>query len=266
MSLVIGNDHHAIMLSRIRDLFQTGAGYDLEIRCGLKRFRVHKVILGFYTNFFQNSDCLWQNVSLNPVVFEKVLEYIYLGQIVVEYNEMEEFFKTCKDLGIKLFDSKVALDPPEPENFQGKYNSNDFELICRKRFKTLSSEKVMKKHTYACQKEANFECEECHKVFRFKVSWQAHMAFHRDERNFKCDQCPAAFHTKSALTCHWKNIHGRGTHEFCNEYACRVLIELHWRADLLNAPFRHDHDPVGEAHGFDLIMGHKHERSVQPLV
>ena len=63
-----------------------------------------------------------------------------------------------------------------------------------------------------------------------------------------------------------KDIHRRRADELGHKSAGRRSVKLHRGADLFDLAFGHDHDPVGEAHGFDLIMGHKHKGRAQALV
>ena len=50
-------------------------------------------------------------------------------------------------------------------------------------------------------------------------------------------------------------IHGRGAHEAGHEKAGRRVVHVLWRAYLFDPPAVHQHDAVGQSHGFDLVMG-----------
>ena len=57
--------------------------------------------------------------------------------------------------------------------------------------------------------------------------------------------------------------HLRRAEKARDEEVGRMVIELHGRADLLDAPAVEHHHLVGQGHGLDLIMGHVDHRGLQ---
>jgi hypothetical protein len=52
-----------------------------------------------------------------------------------------------------------------------------------------------------------------------------------------------------------QEVHRRVADEAAAEHRGRVLIDSHWRVVLDDLATMHDGDPIGEAHGLDLVVG-----------
>lgn len=223
-STVAWTDHKALVLSGMRNLFDSGRHSDFIIRCHDRVFRVHKLILGLFTDYFGGCDGLWIRINVNPMLMEKVLKFMYYGQVVVNYDEMEGFLHTCKFLGIRLFkpanvtaeglrgDDEAAL------SYQERYELNDFQLMCRNCFKCFQDDKAMKKHSWACSRPKNFKCRFCDRAFRFKNDIDNHERIHTGERPFACPKegCDKTFKLKNARAIHVQVAH-EGFHYKCEQ-------------------------------------------------
>ena len=42
-------------------------------------------------------------MNVDPALLSKVLSFVYHGQVLVSYDEMEGFLQTCKQLRMRLF-------------------------------------------------------------------------------------------------------------------------------------------------------------------
>ena len=62
------------------------------------------------------------------------------------------------------------------------------------------------------------------------------------------------------------DVHRRRPDELGHEAAGGAAVKLHRRADLFDLAVGHDHDPVREAHRFDLVVGDEDEGGAQPRV
>ncbi len=72
-STVAWTDHKALILHGVRDLFDSGRHSDFVIRCHSRSFRVHKLVLGLFTDYFRRCDGLWIRINVNPELMEKVI-------------------------------------------------------------------------------------------------------------------------------------------------------------------------------------------------
>ena len=65
---------------------------------------------------------------------------------------------------------------------------------------------------------------------------------------------------------HRQEVHRRRADEPRDKAVRRVLVQLHRRADLFDPAVVEHHDPVGQRHRLDLVMGHIDHRRAEPLV
>ena len=65
-----------------------------------------------FTDHFAECDGLWIHLDLPAGHLEHLFEFIYHGQIVVRYDQMEAFLRTCKFLGVRLFKGTFFLKLP----------------------------------------------------------------------------------------------------------------------------------------------------------
>ncbi|XP_059088591.1 zinc finger protein 786-like [Tigriopus californicus] len=224
-SRVVWSDHQALLLNGIQKLMADRDEGDFQIKCHNQMFKVHKFILNIFTDFFKDSDHLWVPIEMDPAILEKILTFIYHGQVNVQYDQMELFLKSCRLLKIRLFQDPTDLHESAviSEHNQGpeRYELNDFQLICRKCYRIFPDEKSLKKHTWACQREANFQCQYCSTAFRHKADLQAHQRKHTKERPFPCKdpQCGRSFSLNSGMKRHYEQVHLGETYS-CEE--CRI--------------------------------------------
>lgn len=210
-SVVAWTDHKILFQSGLKTLHETGKFSDLTIKCRQKVFKVHKLVIGMFTDYFSAFDGLWMRMDVNETVLESIIKFIYLGQVTLNYNLIESFLSTCKILNIKLF------KPSEPENgsdssnnlFQDRYELNDFQLLCRNCYKCFPHDVTMKKHRWACTKERSFKCNLCDKSYRFKSELETHIKAHTSEFPFVCtwDGCTKRFHKQNFLKKHIRFQH-----------------------------------------------------------
>ena len=125
----------------------------------------------------------------------------------IQYEDMEGFLHSCKQLNIKLFkDASVPDYPPpeDPDDTAERYEMNNFQLMCKNCYKVFPDEKALKKHTWGCTRPRNFKCRFCDKSFRHKNDIQNHERFHTGEKPFACGECGKTFTLKCTLVEHIK--------------------------------------------------------------
>jgi hypothetical protein len=96
--------------------------------------------------------------------------------VSIQYDEMEGFLHSCKQLNIKLFKDASVPDFPPPASerlpYQDlqleRYELNQFQLMCKNCYKVFPDDKTLKKHTWGCTRPKNFKCRFCDKSFRHK--------------------------------------------------------------------------------------------------
>lgn len=80
-SSVIWSDHWAFVAHGLSKLFEEGKQSDLTIKCHEREFAVHKLILNLFTDHFSEVDGLWIRINVNPSHMEKMLLFMYKGQV-----------------------------------------------------------------------------------------------------------------------------------------------------------------------------------------
>ncbi|XP_059088256.1 zinc finger protein 160-like [Tigriopus californicus] len=244
-SKVIWSDHQTFLLHGIRHLWITGEGSDFHIKCGAREFAVHKMVLNLFTDYFQDTDGLWLRIEMNPVILEKILTFLYYGQVNIQYDEMETFLRSCRLLQIRLFQEESSLNPlsssssspsaspasssvlhpmaltkvpqatqptepaqpAESTELYERYELSDFQLVCRSCYKVFPDDKAMKKHKWGCGRKATFACRFCHRAFKHKFVLTDHERRHTGEKPHACTACPLTFSLKSSLTNHFEAKH-----------------------------------------------------------
>ena len=94
-SAVAWSDHKAFVLGGLRSLLETGRSPDFEIKCHDTVFKVHKLILSLFTDYFETFDGLWTRIDIGAASMHNILRFIYHGQVVMRYDEMESFLSSC---------------------------------------------------------------------------------------------------------------------------------------------------------------------------
>lgn len=205
-SNVVWSDHQTFLLNGLRQLFIRGEGSDFHIKCGNREFAVHKMVLNLFTDYFQDTDGLWLRIEMDPRILEKILTFLYHGQVHIQNDQMEPFLRGCRCLQIRLFH---APDPPEipKEPAEPRYELSDFQLLCRVCYKVLPDDRAMKRHQWGCTRQANFACRFCHRTFKHKFVCVTHERVHTGEKPFPCSVCGISFSIKTALTNHFEAKH-----------------------------------------------------------
>src|SRR5438105_3793619 len=62
------------------------------------------------------------------------------------------------------------------------------------------------------------------------------------------------------------DVHGRRTDKLCYEQTGGIIVDLGWRCQLLKSALLENRDPVGERHGFDLVVRDVNGRDAERLL
>lgn len=230
-STVIWTDHDSLFLQGLRHFYINGEYTDLTIRCNDKEFQVHKLVLRLFTDYFDDLDGLWVRINVASVFLEKLLCFIYFGEVNVGYHEMEEFLSTCKQLRIKLFKNTDMPElSAEIDRMDEVYELNDFQLMCKACYRVFNDDKCLKKHIAQSCKVKNHSCNMCDKKFANKTDLENHERVHTGEKPFQCDECERAFRSKFQLRAHANFLH-KGINFPCEQcekiFANRTLLKHH---------------------------------------
>ncbi len=123
-SLVSWSDHRDVVTAGLRKLYKSRHLGDFEIRClGQRSFRVHKLVLAMFTDFFRDLDGLWAKLDVDPDLVEILLSFMYLGEAVIDYDKMEGFLQLCLRLKMQLFKDIV------PKSLAPKATVNEFNPV-----------------------------------------------------------------------------------------------------------------------------------------
>ena len=124
--------------------------------------------------------------------------------------------ETCKRLA--PFSQHVELMHSKVRSAKDKKEYNQECPKCKKCFKyNFSRDSHVEMCTSSNKEErpnhvepGSFDCEQCGKVFRHKVSLERHIQTHSKGEGFNCERCDASFSRKDNLLKHEKRVHYLG--------------------------------------------------------
>lgn len=240
-SLVVWSDHGRLMSRGLADLYKTRRFADLEINCLGSIFRVHRAVLDLFTDYFRKFDGVWFRLDVDRSHLETLLRFMYLGQAVIDYDQMEDFLQLCRRLRVQLFKDVALTDEAREdaggsdgedsqEEYSEEYQLSDFKLLCPKCYKCFETATRASMHRSACMKKATLRCKYCPKLFKFPNVLEDHERIvHTKERPFKCPRegCDRDFVLKQNMYAHVVSDHDMVRHRcpHCEK-------EFKWKGDL----------------------------------
>ena len=207
-STVIWSDHSALLVNSLMNLYAEGRHSDLTIKCHDRQFHVHKLVLQLFTSHFSEADGLWVRIEMDPGILEKVLLFMYGGQVSLAQEDTTGFLQACKQLKLKLFKGDSLPEHPLLSNVEVEtFQLNDFQLICKNCYRTYESKKALDRHVWGCTHPRDRKCRFCDRTFRFKNDVENHERFHTGDKPFVCEVCDKAFTLKCTLVDHVRSVH-----------------------------------------------------------
>ncbi len=85
-STVVWSDHASLLFHGLDEMYRSGRLSDLVIRCHDREFRVHKFVLHLFTDYFSNCDGVWIRINTPAAHMEKLLYFMYHGQVGIEFE------------------------------------------------------------------------------------------------------------------------------------------------------------------------------------
>ena len=240
---------HAIKLLKLDTNF-----LDVTLACeDGKQFKAHKVVLSSFSSVFQS--ILKQNSHNNPLIYltevrhihlQKILDFIYLGETVINKEEFEDFMRIAEKLKIdglvrkhqsavapiieklpemetrgvferpdkEIFDDHEVLIEPKQE---GEENGNEHEhgISREENFSQSLSElsevevqnELLEKHNTSERSRSKFPCDDCQYSATTKQNLKTHVLAKHLGVKFPCKYCNFHGSTKGNTYIHMKNMH-----------------------------------------------------------
>lgn len=105
------NDHHSLFFCAAENLCQSSMLTDVTLATSDQTFPAHKLVLSICSSFFRdlfskpefssNSSSVVYLKDVSGFQLEKLLSYMYRGEINVEENDLIKLLQTAKGLGVK---------------------------------------------------------------------------------------------------------------------------------------------------------------------
>ncbi len=74
---LVWSDYDNLVSKGLKKLFESGWNSDLLLKCHDESFNVHKIIFGFFTDFFSDFDGVWMRIDIDKEIFKSILSFIY---------------------------------------------------------------------------------------------------------------------------------------------------------------------------------------------
>ena len=217
------------------------------------RIEAHKVILAASSNFFR--DLLKQSHHPHPLLYLRgvrgvhlsaVVDFMYLGEVNVVQEELNDFLKAAEELQLKgltgtgeviddsmdeikdntnkmqksVFDNKIIIpktEDPDQEHINFKDEENQFGVIQTRELVQFNAAE-MKTTTYyeelddtidsmMIKSDGVWKCTQCEKIFKVKTRLRDHIEVHIDGVTHPCNQCGKQFRSRNSLKNHNSVFH-----------------------------------------------------------
>jgi len=222
------DSYHTAASNTVRNLYSDQDFTDVTIACeGEKQVQAHKVILSASSSFLHS--ILVENPNEHPLLcltgvrfdlLQRLVEFIYLGEIKIPEDEVTSFLDLGRELEVsgiieqnqpvstERFLETKAEEPEDPliDNFpQLSYDVNAVEefLIEDIKEESIDNFEVPK----VLKKEKLFQCNKCEFTSVHYASVRKHKISKHDGVKYHCDKCVKSFSDSSTLLRHKKSIH-----------------------------------------------------------
>jgi len=236
---------HAIKLLKLDTDF-----LDVTLACeDGKQLKAHKVVLSSFSSVFQS--ILKQNSHNNPLLYlteisylylQKILDFMYLGETLVNKDEFEEFMRMAEKLKIdglvrknqntpvtkklperetvnvlerpakEVFDDHEELIEPKQEAHQNNFvHDVSYEKYTNQSLSELSEletpNELSEKPHFLNRSRSKFPCDECQYSATTKSNLKIHVLAKHLGVKFPCKYCDFQGSTKGNTYSHMKNMH-----------------------------------------------------------
>ena len=230
---IIQKDFELCRETSWKDIFKEKCFADVTLACNDdKQIDAHRIILIAQSLFFRRilkandrRDILIYLPNISSDELEKVLEFVYSGQIEISEQELDKFIMIGKMLEIKcLMDLK--LNPASNPDFSMQIVEKGFEgdavLINKSKMKKLPNGKYpcgkcdyqsvfprgVKRHEDAVHLGIKHGCNECSKEYSNKDELKLHTKSAHEGIFYQCEQCNKTFAQHKTLLLHEREHEG----------------------------------------------------------
>jgi len=210
------NEHlKAIM----QNLMLSNDSTDITLVCEDKtKFKAHKFVLNACSPVFQSIIIdLPQN---NPVIYlrgvlaqemKSILQFMYLGQVTINQDKMNDFFNVAKSLEIKKISKDIECDIASSANDQEcntMIAENEIEKIVNScDFAEDKKHMETKLTSRTKSKDNQYLCSECDKPFTSPSGLRRHIKSVHEGQKFSCEACGFKAYQKWHLSTHIQDFH-----------------------------------------------------------
>ena len=190
----------------------------------------HKLVLSTCSEYFKNIFKMNKNeiyrhpfICLSGVTFEelnKVLDYIYFGEVQVYQGDIHNFLEIAQRLKIDglqaiedaIKDTNVSIEPQETK-LEDPVTKNDSEAKLEVPvFANIEDIKSINKKIdkyMESDDEGNYKCNLCGKTAHQKWTIRLHIETHISGLKFPCNVCDKTYSTRNSLLGHKTKYHKR---------------------------------------------------------
>jgi len=135
---------------------------------GNKQIKAHKVVLSTFSPFFR--EILVSNPHQHPLVYlrgvrhdhlQSMVDFIYLGQTKIKFEEVTEFIKVATDLQIKGLSSSQSFECSSEELYNDGNNENHDEMELPGEIEEHESKVPEEENTFAIKQEMTESSADC---------------------------------------------------------------------------------------------------------
>ena len=238
---IVKKSHWETLSGFLSSLRTSNQFADVTLICdGHRTVRAHKAVLSacspvlasIFRSTDDNEDAIINLDGVEHTDLETLLDFVYLGQSLVEKEEESELNTIAKIININCFlesmpllrDGKlkedkimyeyeikdeIPYDVAEDKSFDWRRDSIDENngMKCSKCEKCYQTKGGLRSHFENVHNGRKWTCEKCDMKFTSNDHKKIHIQTKHEGLYFQCSQCDATFGTKAALKTHVKGKH-----------------------------------------------------------
>ncbi|XP_033126117.1 zinc finger protein 729-like isoform X2 [Anneissia japonica] len=129
-------------------------------------------------------------------------------EIIIHTEEHQEMIVTDKEIKKQMVScacdqcNRVFLEPARLAKHKRMAHEKQQEFMCDTCGKMFNRKDSLKAHIRTHTQETVANCKECNKKFKSRIAYDMHLKIHRNQRDFKCTLCDKTFIQKGNLNKH----------------------------------------------------------------